>query len=112
MRRPQLRRRMQLEAPQRSADGAGGFAEIWQALGEVWADVSSMQGRETAVGGAAMSHNTQRIIVRAAPDGSVMRPRPDQRLREGTRIFTILAVGDYDPAGHYLTCFTREEVAR
>jgi hypothetical protein len=40
-----------------------------------------------------------------------MRPRPDQRLREGARIFTILAVGDSDPTGRYLTCFTQEEVA-
>ena len=41
-----------------------------------------------------------------------MRPRPDQRLREGARIFTILAVTERDPEGRFLTCITREEVAR
>ena len=122
MRVPLLRRRMVLEMPRRSADGAGGFVQHWQALGEVWVAVTALQGRDTVVGAAAMSQAAlerqaatdyaQRIVLRASPEGSPMRPRPDHRLREGARIFTILAVGAYDPAGRYLTCFTREEVAR
>ena len=112
MRVPLLRRRMVLEMPRRSADGAGGFVQHWQALGEVWVAGTALQGRDTVVGAAAMSQAAQRIVLRASPEGSPMRPRPDHRLREGARIFTILAVGAYDPAGRYLTCFTREEVAR
>lgn len=107
-----LRRRMVLEQPGRDPDGAGGFVQTWEPLGEVWAEVTSLQGRETVEGGLALSRNQQRIVLRAAPQGSSMRPRPDQRLREGARIFTILAVSETDPAGRYLTCHTREEVAR
>ena len=110
--RPLLRRRMVLETSQRSPDGAGGFAETWQPLGELWVELTPMPGREIAAGGAALSQNTQRIVLRGAPEGSAMRPRPGQRLREGARIFSILAVSERDPAGRYLSCFTREEVAR
>jgi len=51
-----------------------------------------------------------RVYLRAAPQGSPQRPRPDQRLREGERIFTILAVSEADTAGAYLVCHAREEV--
>ena len=30
-----------------------------------------------------------RLFLRAAPQGSPQRPRPDQRLREGARLFTV-----------------------
>jgi head-tail adaptor len=42
--------------------------------------------------------------------GSDRRPRPDQRFREGARLFRILAVAEADAQGLYLTCFAREEV--
>jgi hypothetical protein len=51
-----------------------------------------------------------RIIVRAAPVGDDRRPRPEQRFREGERLFRILAVAEADRGQHYLTCFAREEV--
>ena len=106
-----LRRRMALEQPARSPDGAGGFVEPWVTLGEVWVEVKAMPGREVTQGGQTLSRNAHRMMSRAAPQGADMRPRPDQRLREGARIFTILAVSDSDPTGRYLTCYTQEEVA-
>ena len=96
-----LRRRMALEQPARSPDGAGGFVETWVTLGEVWVEVKAMPGREVTQGGQTLSRNAHRMMLRAAP----------QRLREGARIFTILAVSDSDPTGRYLTCYTQEEVA-
>lgn len=112
MRIAHLRRRLLLEAPERIPDGAGGFAESWLTLGEVWAEVTPLQGREVASGGVSLSQSGQRIVLRASPEGSSMRPRPDQRLREGARIFTILAVTERDQGGRFLTCITREEVSR
>ncbi len=106
-----LRRSLVLETAERSPDSAGGFVETWQPLGEVWAEVTPLQGREVARGGAVMSQTPHRIVLRAAPAGSTMRPRPGQRLREGTRIFTILSVTERDPAARYLICLAREEVA-
>jgi head-tail adaptor len=52
---------------------------------------------------------TCRITVRGAPVGAEQRPRPDQRFRDGSRLFRILAVTERDAAGRYLLCFAREE---
>jgi head-tail adaptor len=36
-----LNRRLVLEAASRLPDGAGGYAETWVVLGELWADIRS-----------------------------------------------------------------------
>jgi head-tail adaptor len=100
---------LQLEAPQSLADGAGGFSLAWTPLGTLWAEVLAGPGREAAGVEVSIASVTYRITVRAAPVGSPARPKPEQRLRDGARIFTILAVSERDPAGHYLTCLTKEE---
>ncbi|MEP2470244.1 phage head closure protein [Roseobacter sp.] len=108
---PRLNRRLLLEAPQRLSDGAGGYVETWQALGTVWAQITPRSGRETAQPIAAMSKMSYRILVRGAPVGDAQRPAPDQRFREGERLFTIQAVAENDANGRFLTCFATEEVA-
>ncbi|MBZ4024036.1 phage tail protein [Rhodobacter sp. TJ_12] len=108
---PHLNRKLVLEAAQRRPDGAGGATLEWQALGEVWAAVKAGSGRAREGAFVTLASVPYRIVVRAAPVGSPRRPRPEQRFRDGARVFRILAVADDDPAGLYLTCFTREEVA-
>jgi len=108
---PHLNRRLVLEAPVRTPDGAGGFSESWAVLGEVWAEVNARTGRERAVAGGPVSAVGYRIVVRAAPVDAASRPLPEQRFREGERLFVIQAVADGDPTGRYLTCFADEEVA-
>ncbi|WP_299962040.1 head-tail adaptor protein [uncultured Roseobacter sp.] len=108
---PHLNRKLVLEAPQRLSDGAGGYIESWQALGTVWARVDARTGRETARGDAPVSTLSYRIIVRGAPFGDAQRPAPEQRFREGTRLFYIRAVAEHDIRGRYLTCFASEETA-
>ncbi|CUJ89151.1 Bacteriophage head-tail adaptor [Ruegeria denitrificans] len=111
MKMPLLNRKLVLEAPVRTADGAGGFIETWQVLGTVWADVTARSGTERQVAGVPVSRVGYRIVVRGAPEGSLMRPSPDQRFVEGARRFVIRAVAERDPRGQYLTCFADEEVA-
>ncbi len=108
---PRLNRALVLEVPVRVADGAGGFVESWQARGALWAEVSVRSGRERGQGGAPVASVYWRIVVRAAPAGSSMRPRPGQRFRDGARVFVIRAVAERDRDGRYLTCFAEEEVA-
>ncbi len=108
---PVLNRRLVLEAPERLPDGAGGFTEVWVAKGTLWAAIRGGTGRERVVPGAELSRVAYRITVRAAPVGADSRPRPGQRLREGSRLFVIEAVREHDPRGRYLDCFAREEVA-
>ncbi|MCK0143403.1 phage head closure protein [Aliiroseovarius sp. F20344] len=111
MKRPVLNRKLLLEEPVRTADGAGGFTTSWQTLGQVWAQVKPGSGRERAAGFATVSSIAFRITVRAAPDGAPSRPKPDQRFRDGSRIFRILAVTEADAGAQYLTCFAQEEVS-
>ncbi len=108
---PQLSRSLVLEDPQRVPDGAGGYVESWTALGTLWAEVSALSGRSADQQGASLSLQRYRITVRATPVGSTSRPRPDQRFRDGTRLFRIDAVSEADARGRYLTCFAVEEVS-
>ena len=109
MRPPVLNRRLALETHLKNADGAGGHRTVWRRLGTLWAEVLSGAGRELEGPGVPMGRVAYRITVPAAPHGSLARPRPDQRFREGERIFSILAVADADVRGAYLTCYCEEE---
>ena len=105
-----LNRKIVLEEPVRVLDGAGGHSESWQALGTLWANIKAGTGREAAGEFVTLSTVPYRIVVRASPVGAPSRPRPDQRFRDGGRVFRILAVSEYDAAARYLTCHAREEV--
>ena len=106
-----LNRRLVLEEAQTVPDGAGGFVETWVALGEVWAHVKAGTGRETAAEFVTLSTVPYRITVRAVPVGAPSRPKPEQRFRDGERVFRIQAVTEDEGAGTYLVCFAREEVS-
>ena len=108
---PHLNRKLVLEAPVRVADGSGGYIETWAPQGTLWAEVTARTGSERAIANVPVSRVSYRIVVRSAPEGSGMRPAPDQRFRERERQFVIRAVAEYDPKGRYLTCFADEEVA-
>ncbi|MEO1688356.1 MAG: head-tail adaptor protein [Pseudomonadota bacterium] len=107
---PVLNRRLMLERPARVPDGAGGWSTGWTALGSIWAHVRARgAGREAFSGGRERSRVSHRITVRAAPVGSDERPRADQRLRDGARVFRIRAVSEADERGRFLTVWADEE---
>ena len=108
---PCLNRPLTLEERVEQGDGAGGLRSSWSALGTLWAEVRSFSGRETGGLGVARSKVGLKIKLRALPHGSQMRPRPDQRFREGSRIYRITAVAEAEPMGRYLVCYASEEVA-
>lgn len=109
MNKLQLNRRLVLESTVRVADGAGGFSRSWQQVGVLWGEVVPGTGSDAAGVEVGLSKVPYRITVRGAPVGAPARPRPDQRLTDGSRVFTILAVTERDATGLYLTCFAREE---
>ena len=88
----------------------GGYQTQWVALGQLWAGLKPRGGKESESGGATVSSVSYTITVRGAPQGSPARPKPEQRFRDGNRIFRIRAVTERDDAGMYLTCFADEEV--
>lgn len=103
-----LLRRLVLETPEREADGSGGHVTLWRPLGTLWADVASRTSREDFVASQPRPRVKYRILVRGAPVGAPSRPRAEQRLREGTRVFDILTVADQAPDGRYLEIFAEE----
>jgi head-tail adaptor len=107
---PNLGRALVLETPVTTPDGAGGYSTTWQALGTHWARIDARSGQERRGALGPSGTLALRITVRAAPFGSDRRPRPDQRFREGARIFRILTVAEADPQGRYLLCTAQEEV--
>lgn len=111
MKAPQLNRALVLEGVERLSDGAGGYTETWTALGILWAAFRPGTGGDVPGEEQILAAVPYRITVRGAPQGSASRPKAGQRFREGGRLFPILAVTEADPAGRFLTCFAREEVA-
>jgi len=108
---PDLSRRLTLEERRQTPDGAGGFVEDWAPLGTLWAEIDARSGREAGLRpAAAVSLSRLRITVRGAPVGDPARPKPDQRFREGGRIYSIRAVTEADGHARYLICFADEEV--
>ncbi len=107
---PNLNRALALEAPTQTPDGAGGFALSWTMVGTLWGEVMPGSGRDPAGVEITLATVPYRITVRGAALGSPRRPVPEQRFRDGTRIYLILAVTEHDQDGMYLTCFAREEV--
>ncbi|WP_417721212.1 head-tail adaptor protein [Salipiger sp.] len=111
MKRPNLNRILWLETILPTPDGAGGVVETWHKLGTLWAEITPRSGREITGEAGPLAVGTFRITVRAAPSGASNRPVAGQRFRLGDRMFSILAVSESDPAGMYLACDAREEVA-
>lgn len=107
---PRLNRKLLLEEAQRTPDGAGGQRLTWVVVGTLWGRVDAGWGRERAGEFVTLSSVPYRITVRAAPPGAPSRPRPEQRLRDGARVFRITAVTEAGVEGRYLTCFAQEEV--
>lgn len=110
MLRLSLNRPMALEEAQIAADGAGGHARSWVTLGTHWTELRPGSGRELRGEIVPQGQMAFRIFLRAAPQGSPQRPRPDQRFRDGERTFRIVSVSEADPLGAYLLCHAREEV--
>ena len=104
---PRLGVALELEAPERTADGRGGWRVTWRPLGRLWCAMSARSGRETTTRLGMVSVVQWRITTRGAPMGDPRRPMPGQRLRNGARVFVIEAVAEAGP--HHLDCFAREE---
>lgn len=98
-----LRHRLTIEAPQRVADGAGGFVETWQAVADVWASIRPRGGGENLAGDRPSGHVTHEIWVRRR---DIVTPRV--RFRQGTRIFEIRAVLDVDERRRRFRCLCKE----
>jgi SPP1 family predicted phage head-tail adaptor len=99
----ELRHRLTLEEPSRVSDGGGGFAETWQEVAELWADVRPASGFERVEADRLSGTVSHEIALRYRPGVT-----PAMRFREGTRLFQILAVIDVAERKRWLKCLCEE----
>ena len=105
-----LSRKLALEERENLPDGSGGFVVSWKPLGVIWADVAARTGREDFIAGQTRPRVKYRIVVRGAPADAPSRPRPDQRFRDGGRVFNILTVAEADAQGRFLEILAEEGI--
>jgi SPP1 family predicted phage head-tail adaptor len=82
-----LKRRLVLETPAETADGAGGVTRVYANEATLWAQVTPISARGDIAAdslGAVLRH---RIVIRARD-----RVTTRHRLRDGARVYRIVAV--------------------
>jgi SPP1 family predicted phage head-tail adaptor len=92
----ELNRRVVLEAPVESADGAGGVTRGYAAVMTLWASVEPVSARGAVVADAPGATVTHRIVMRRR---TVVTTR--HRLVEGTTIYRIVTLRE-DPTRRFL----------
>ena len=101
-----LNRRLVLEAPVETPDGAGGVTRAYQPETSIWAEVTPLapfNDVEAASAGATIKY---RILVRAGRDITT-----GHRLRFGARVLRIVSVRDPDGRGRFIEIRAEERIA-
>ena len=98
-----LRHRVTIESPARTADEAGGATIDWQSVAEVWAAIWSRSAGEIFSADRIAGIATHDIWIRHRSDVT-----PDMRIRCGNRVFAILGAIDVDDRGRWLKCPSEE----
>lgn len=106
--RLRLTRKLTLESRAMTSDGAGGTTSDWVALGALWASLRTRSAREYVGAGRQASRVSHQAEIRYLPPDDPARPRPDQRFREGERVYAIIGVSEADDRRERLVCWLEE----
>lgn len=98
-----LSRRLVLEAPVATPDGAGGMVTAYRSVARLFAAIDPQGPQEQEDTGFASFPRLLRITLRYRSGLAT-----GQRFRLGTRTLVIEAVADPDETGRYLQCTCRE----
>ncbi len=82
-----LNRRLVLEAPVETPDGAGGVTRSYAAAATLWAAGAPIAARGDVVADAAGATVTHRIVIRFSPDLTTRH-----RLRDGAVVYRIVTL--------------------
>jgi len=82
----ELNRRLVLEAPAETADGAGGVTRLYDVVTTLWAQVTPVSARADVAAGSLGAVLRSRIVIRKRDDVSTRH-----RLLDGARIYRILS---------------------
>ena len=99
----QLRHRLILEAPVRTADGAGGAIEAWTTIAEIHAVLRAISGSEPVAHDRISGRITHEIWLRP-----LAALAPSLRFRLAARLFHIHAVLPADEKYRRVRCLCEE----
>lgn len=98
-----MRRKFVIEGPSDVADDVGGFSQNWTARASVWGHATVIAGNEAFAAARTENALTHRIRIRWRPDIDA-----SCRIRDGDRIFAIIAITDADGRRRFVNCLCRE----
>jgi SPP1 family predicted phage head-tail adaptor len=101
----ELNIRLVLEAPVETPDGAGGVTRSYSAVTTLWAALRPSGADGDIVAAATGATITHRILIRVH-SGITTR----HRLREGSRIFRIVALRDHDGTRRFTEIAAEERI--
>jgi SPP1 family predicted phage head-tail adaptor len=101
-----LNRRLTLEAPVESADGAGGVVREFETVATLWAEVTPVSAARAIEAERAGARVTHRIGIRFADDITTRH-----RFRDGDRAFHIVSLRDRDGRKRFLAIEAEEIVS-
>jgi SPP1 family predicted phage head-tail adaptor len=84
-------RRLSLEAPVETPDGAGGVTRGFEQVATVWAEITPTSARTEFFAAHLGADVTHRIVIRAPRELSVQH-----RFADGARLFRIVSFRDSD----------------
>ena len=82
-----LNRRLVLEAPIETADGAGGVVRTYETVATLWASVEPVAARGAVVADSLAATVTHRVVIRYRADITTRH-----RFRHGARLYRIVTV--------------------
>ena len=100
-----LNRRLTLEAPVESADGAGGVTRSFDAVATLWAEVTPVAAARAIEADRAGARIIHRIGIRFSDDITTRH-----RFRDGERVFRIVSLRDRDGRKRFLVIEAEEIV--
>ena len=98
-----LDRRLVLEEPVDTPDGAGGFTRTYQTAATLWAQVEPAAARGDVTADSLGATATHHIVIRSRSDITTRH-----RLRDGARNFRIVSVREQDSQGRFITIHAEE----
>lgn len=100
-----LDKRLALEAPVETPDGAGGVTRSYAAVTTLWANVAPVSARGDVIADAAGATVTHRIVIRMRSDVTTRH-----RLRDGARVYRIVSLREQDGEKRFLDIGAEERV--
>ncbi|MFA5313219.1 MAG: phage head closure protein [Methanomassiliicoccales archaeon] len=105
MRAGELGKRITIQSPTRTSDGAGGWSVVWGTFSTMCASIEPVSGREPYSAQQLQGHVSHKVRIRYLAGVT-----HGMRVLYGTRTFDIQAVIDEDEKGVSMLLYCQEQL--